>query len=372
MQKDTNTKEFLGHMIAGSPGNSIELDKIDKKIIAELSINARVPFTSIAKRIGISREHTAYRVERLKKRGILTGTLTLINPRSFNARIYEIYLRIKKLTKERSLELTEYFVKHTKTQWVATCGSTWDYAITIVCRTLENLDDTITEIKEHVGENITEIRIHPVLYDRDTWHPYTDEQDTKINIIQRLTTWKGKDDGSYQKYFVNYKQKQQSPRELNNADRKILSAIEKDARKTITAISKETKYAQDTVRKRLKELILQGTIQKFIPVLSAPLLGLQWELVFLQVDTYNKSRISAIEAMFNTHPAIAYVSRVTASQVTYVLSIMVQDARHFNEVLTDMRTTFSDIIKTFEHVTIFESHKYSYLTKFVKDQKDFE
>src|SRR3989338_1774328 len=221
-QAYTNNEVFLGHMIAGTSGHSLTLDTIDKKILLELSLNARAPYTSIAKHIGISREQVTYRIERLLQKEILTGTLTLINPRVFNARIYELYLRIKSLTTERKQELTAYFVQHPKTQWVATCGCSYDYALTLLCTTLEEFDDTLSSIKEHIGENLVELLVHPVLYEEHTWKPYIEELYSPEQIFKKFRTWKGKDDGSYQKYFVERIHHNSSPLQYDAIDKKII------------------------------------------------------------------------------------------------------------------------------------------------------
>ncbi len=358
-EQNIAAKPYLGHMESGRRGFRFSLDKIDKKILLELSINARIPYTNIAKNLEISREQVTYRIERMKKQGLLTGTLTLINPNAYKGRIYEVYLRIKKLTGEEKMKTTAHLIAHPQTQWVASCGSAWDYALTFICKTLEELESALNDIKVQLGTNLTALLVHPVLYEKEVWRPYLTELFSQEEAHQRLTRWKGKDDGSYQKYFVQSKNELLA---LDENDSKILRALERDARKPLSVIAQETGISFDTIKKRIVELIQHDVLQGFIPVISAPLLGLQWELLFLNTDTLSPEKIRKLEMFFTVHPAIAYYARVFSPKTTYVISVMVEDSRHYNDILSDLRTQHADIINGFENVTIFESHKFTYVT----------
>ena len=51
----------------------IELDDIDKQIIAHLQENARISNREIAKRIGLTATPTIERVKRLEREGVIKG-----------------------------------------------------------------------------------------------------------------------------------------------------------------------------------------------------------------------------------------------------------------------------------------------------------
>ena len=50
----------------------IKLDLKDKRILKELFVNARMPYSTIGKKVGLSKEVVHYRVNRLMKIGLLT------------------------------------------------------------------------------------------------------------------------------------------------------------------------------------------------------------------------------------------------------------------------------------------------------------
>ncbi|MCW4022204.1 MAG: Lrp/AsnC family transcriptional regulator [Candidatus Bathyarchaeota archaeon] len=63
-------------------GTRPKIDKIDIIILKALLKDARTPYVDIAKRCGISSNSVKFRVDRLKMDGIITGSITQINPKA--------------------------------------------------------------------------------------------------------------------------------------------------------------------------------------------------------------------------------------------------------------------------------------------------
>lgn len=58
------------------------MDKLDKKILAILSKNARIPFKDVAAECGVSRAAIHQRVQRLVENGVIMGSSFEVNPKS--------------------------------------------------------------------------------------------------------------------------------------------------------------------------------------------------------------------------------------------------------------------------------------------------
>ena len=56
------------------------LDALDQKIVSLLIENARMSYSDIAQRVGISRVAVKMRVQALEKRGVIEGYTTIIDP----------------------------------------------------------------------------------------------------------------------------------------------------------------------------------------------------------------------------------------------------------------------------------------------------
>ena len=59
-----------------------KIDKLDKKILSILSLNARMPFKDVAADYGVSRAAIHQRVQRLIEDGVITGSGFDVNPKS--------------------------------------------------------------------------------------------------------------------------------------------------------------------------------------------------------------------------------------------------------------------------------------------------
>lgn len=59
-----------------------KIDKLDRKILSILSTNARIPFKDVATQCGVSRAAIHQRVQHLVEKGIITGSVFYINPKS--------------------------------------------------------------------------------------------------------------------------------------------------------------------------------------------------------------------------------------------------------------------------------------------------
>lgn len=59
-----------------------KIDKLDKKILSILSLNARMPFKDVAAECGVSRAAIHQRVQKLIEDGVITGSGFDVNPKS--------------------------------------------------------------------------------------------------------------------------------------------------------------------------------------------------------------------------------------------------------------------------------------------------
>lgn len=59
-----------------------KIDRLDKKILSILSLNARMPFKDVAAECGVSRAAIHQRVQRLIEEGVITGSGFDVNPKS--------------------------------------------------------------------------------------------------------------------------------------------------------------------------------------------------------------------------------------------------------------------------------------------------
>ncbi|WP_022706191.1 MULTISPECIES: Lrp/AsnC family transcriptional regulator [Paracoccus] len=56
------------------------LDPINRRILAELTANARIPVTELARKVGLSKTPVAIRIKQLEDAGLITGYRAILSP----------------------------------------------------------------------------------------------------------------------------------------------------------------------------------------------------------------------------------------------------------------------------------------------------
>ena len=59
---------------------TLDLDALDRKILAELTRNARLPIAELARRVGLSKTPVALRIKHLEEIGLITGYRAILSP----------------------------------------------------------------------------------------------------------------------------------------------------------------------------------------------------------------------------------------------------------------------------------------------------
>ncbi len=122
------------------------LDAVDLKILDLLQQDASLSIADIADRVGLSSSPCWRRIERLKKAGIITAQVTLLNQEKLGLN-FEVFASVKlQLPSRENLEKFESAVRG----WpevvdCATVTGEADYALRIVTRDMHAYDDFLRD-----------------------------------------------------------------------------------------------------------------------------------------------------------------------------------------------------------------------------------
>ncbi len=121
------------------------MDIIDQKIIAELKINARVRWGTLAILAGISRQALTKRIERMENNGIIDCYTILTSHKDIDkTSILKAFLRIRFTKENDCFKLSKHFLSYTNVidAWAVT--GDWDAVILVKGKSME----AISEIRE--------------------------------------------------------------------------------------------------------------------------------------------------------------------------------------------------------------------------------
>lgn len=86
----------------------IKLDKIDKQILKLLSTNARISSVELAKKIGATPRIVIYRINQLRKNGVITRFRLELDVKKLGYNFYKVIVYLKNFSKEHENKLREY------------------------------------------------------------------------------------------------------------------------------------------------------------------------------------------------------------------------------------------------------------------------
>lgn len=152
---ETKPSEF----IYGVPSNIYELDDTDKKILKELSKNARISIVELAEKIKLSRDIINYRLKKLIKEKIIVQYRCYLNLQKVGVNHYKIIFRTKNLDEQSEKEIKSYVTQHKKsTQFLKLIGS-WDLEIEFETENEDELYKILTEIRKRFSNVIRDFDI---------------------------------------------------------------------------------------------------------------------------------------------------------------------------------------------------------------------
>jgi len=351
-------RNFQGHMDSGANEKKIELNALRRKILFELSINPRFSYATIAKNIGVSPEVVAYNVDKLKEQKILTGSIAIINPKAINCQSYELYLRLQNYSPDQLKDFINYFVEQPKIRWVANGSGHFDLMLSVISQDFEDFNNILNEIKIKLGKQLVKYIMLPLLEEDFLYSIFFLDKLDVNKFYNRLISFKGKDDGSFQKYFVESQKKEFKDVKLDNLDKNIISILECNTTENILTISSKLNVSINTVKNRIINLIDNRIIKRFFPTISYNILGYQWHLTMLNLNL-DSSTEKQFLYFITIHPYIVYYSK-TIGQYNYIISIIVKDAVHYNNIMLELRNQFYKYINDYDDILVFTQYKYVY------------
>ena len=302
----------------------IKLDKADRKILAELDKNCRIPTTKLAKIVLKSRQAVEYRINQLVKKGIITSFNTSFNPHKMGYKIYKIYLKLRNIPEEKQ-KLFDYLKSSGIVYWMGECSGSWDLIFGVFSKS----DYEFFELKNNLISQFNKIIVE-------------EEGGILVDVMQ------------YPKmYFTN---KVIPPvmfageivhNELDKLDYAILGEIVNNARIPINELSKKINSTPIIVRGRLKKLEKKGIIIQYRIGIDLNKLGLELYKAIILLDRYTKKdEIKLLEYISNI-PNIQYFIR-NIWQIEP--EIVVSSYQEYYRIIEDLKKEFPYVIRTVDFV----------------------
>ena len=156
------------------PGQSDQLDRIDRNIIRLLQQNARMPHTELARKVGLSTTPCKERVRRLERDGVIQRYQAVLNPAALDrGLVVFVQIRLNRTSQDIFEEFTARAVDLPEIQECYLVSGNFDYLLkarvadmnayrTLLGETLLTLPGVLESTSYVVMEQVSESLMLPV------------------------------------------------------------------------------------------------------------------------------------------------------------------------------------------------------------------
>jgi DNA-binding Lrp family transcriptional regulator len=309
----------------------MKIDSKDREILYWLDVDAKQSSKDIAKKVGMSKEGVNYRIKKLIENKVITRSFADINLAKFGYTIYKMFIQFQNMTDEIEKEISDYLVNHPAGIWIASCNGRYDAIFTFRAEDIVEFEkiknEVLARFSKYMLNRQTIINIRYVIYNRK-W--LIDKEELPVP-----TVYEGLPD----------------KKELDDIDKKILLALNKDANTPILKLAQETGISSPQVIYRIKKLEEQKVIQAFKIDIDRKKLGYEYckALVYLQNIT-PKRKDEFVKYCAGMRNIIALVDVIGPWDVE--LEFEVKNFEEYTQIMSRLRKDFGDIVRNFESVII--------------------
>ena len=320
--------------------NIMKIDLKTRRILTELDLDGRMPITELSKKASISRQVAEYRINQMKKEGLVLGTIPIFDSVVVGQNWYRILLRLLKATKEQKNEFISYLKNHSNISWVGEVGGNWDMVLNFICRDHFQFNQIFEEMASKFGSCI---RDYEILI-------YIDVHDLQRRYILP-TPEKHKELYHEMKFNPNFS--------FDKLNKNIVRELNIDASRSNLEIGQKLGVSGNTIKNRINEMTTAKLILGFRLWLSPQLLGYKSQMLFLGINRLDIKREKLLYSYLKQIPNVVFLVK-HIGRWRIGLEIETKDDREFQEIFVDIRGKFSDIITEFESFPLLKDHLVNY------------
>src|SRR3989338_1086625 len=313
-----------------TPVEVVKLDLKDKKILFELDFDARMPFSKLSKKVGLSKRSVEYRVKRLAEAGVIKKFCTVTNAHKFyHHHSCNTLIAFKNAGKVDREKIFKYLFNHRKGLWVSKGEGSYDILITTYTKTLIEFKKFIEEFNSKFKDKI-KIVSHYIIAD---------------NIQFQARFLLGVEDGKMfhtRESFQNVK--------IDNLDRKILIAIRNDARKPLIKISKQVSQSSKVVAYRIKKMERNNIIECYRTYLDYNKMGYLWYKIFININKISLRRLEKLKRYIGSKPIVKAIIEEFGSLADLNVEVVVSSEKQLLDFIHEMKIKFPGVIEDYKTV----------------------
>ncbi|MFC1768824.1 winged helix-turn-helix transcriptional regulator [Nanoarchaeota archaeon] len=303
------------------------LDKIDKKILAEIEIDSRISISTLAKRTRVSRMIAEYRLKQLEEKGVIRGYYALLDPSRFGLTVWKLWVSLHAPTQEQKKDFFAFIENHPRVWWYAECVGVYDGVICVLCKTPHEFNTFFNMIQDRYGNIISSSAI-------------------LINVSFEFHS-RGYILNKPGKLIESSFQEKPLPEKLSDNEVNLLKLLCENSRVKYSTIAHKTGKNVKTIKKNLKDLKNSGVVVYYRPSIDASKFNYESYKVLLYLNNPRGGVLPSIVYWCRLQKNItAVISCVGPWQLE--LEIEIDTFRNLCSMLTELKDKFPEVLKSYD------------------------
>jgi Lrp/AsnC family transcriptional regulator, leucine-responsive regulatory protein len=312
----------------------IKIDKKDRKLLYYLSQNARDSHTQLSKKIGLSKNSVKYRIERLRKLGVISHFATTVNLGAIDQNTFTILLKFNEDIYENKA-IVEFFELHPYSDWVITLSGQWDLFV-------EMIADTINDVHDRVHEIISNFQ-----HSLNTYQIYFSSDVLRVeHLIEDIYK-------DLELPKITHAPRAKPGQKIDSTDRKILYELNKDSSASYLQIAQRLELTIDIVRYRIKNMKEKGIIVKFFPEIDLQKLGYSKYIYIIKLKNTSAEKMQKLRNSISNNHKVTYAF-IDLLSYNLIFSCAFKNTEEIDSLSRNLRKNFDDIIRSQEYLIVKE------------------
>ncbi len=315
-----------------------KLDKKDFRILHELDYNARMGLKALGKKVGLSPQVAKYRMDRLRREGVIKGSMAVVDFHRLGFYTYRVYLRLQKATEKEEKAIVDYFVAHPKTIWVVSTSGRWDMEVVFLAKNPIQVNGFLRGMKKEVGEWMGNYSMSPAMVNYHFGRAYLGEAE-------------GRETPKYGGEVP--------AEELDLADLRILRELSLDARVSNQEIAGKVGMSFNAVKERIRGMERRGIIQAYRIFIDLGKVGRTFYKAMISTGGVGEEEEKAMVSFCMREESVVYLVG-TAGEWDLEVEAEVRDEEEFRGIMGRFRNAFSGVMRDYEVLHVYREHKINY------------
>jgi len=312
-----------------------KIDLKDRKILYELDINSRQSFRSIGRKVGLSKDVVAGRVNKLKENGIIKRFYPRYDTLQLGLNLLRFYFKFQYVTPEIKKEIINHFMNNDYVNNLFSTEGSYDLGIII---NVEKISDiwpfwrkTLEKYGDYFSEQVFSAYMGELIYGQSFLLEDIEKPDRSP---KRSNLGKAK---------------------IDNLDLKILELLVSDARIPTVEIAKKLNSTVATITSRIKRLVDLKVILCFTVELDLDKIGYQVWKVDFYLSEYTK--INQIVKYLEKNPLLLCVD-YTIGCADLEIELNVRSISQLHNIIEDLHSKFPKIIRNYSYFRVVKFYKW--------------